>query len=135
MLMRQLFTVLLVVLLMTGFVLGWRAYHRLRPSVNDAAVTANIDAAALFQAFSSDEKKASLLYVNKVLIVTGSVTAVELSGGQTVLLLAGAADGGVNCLLRDALPANKFIPGNKITIKGKCAGYLSDVNLVDCVLQ
>ena len=58
-------------------------------------------------------------------------------GNYVSLNLKGSADGGVNCsiLKKDLDPGDKFNTGDSVTIKGKCTGFLMDVNLVDCVIK
>jgi hypothetical protein len=49
-----------------------------------------------------------------------------------VLLAAGAAGNGVNCSLQSG--ATNIAVGRTVTIKGKCAGFLMDVSLVDAAV-
>ncbi|GAO43898.1 OB-fold protein [Flavihumibacter petaseus] len=133
---RKLLIVLAVGALVAVLTWGWVAYHQLRPSVATLQADTSLSANALFAAFSSDELAAGHHFMDKILEVQGIVQAVDTSSGQVALLLQTSGNGNINCLLRDKPDGNQseFL-NRQITIKGKCAGYLVDVSLVDCIIQ
>ena len=61
----------------------------------------------------------------------------NVNGSQIILLGSAEAMGGVSCKLSNE-EKDKKITAKKsttVTIKGRCSGYLMDVNLVDCILK
>jgi hypothetical protein len=94
----------------------------------------SITADALYKAFSSNETEANKTYGGKVVQVRGVVAEVQATEASVnVLLSSGSVTGGVNCSLADRLTAKELSPGKQVTIKGRCAGFLMDVSLVDAV--
>lgn len=88
-----------------------------------------ISASAIYDSFSTNEQRANAMYLNKVITVTGKVSAVKQnqSGFPVVILQSNDGVFGVNCTLKE--PANNIAAGNTVSIKGICTGYLSDVIL------
>ena len=75
--------------------------------------------------------------MGKVIEVAGIISSVNESGNYVSLNLKAVSEGGINCsLLKKDLDAeDKFKTGDSVVIKGKCTGFLMDVNLVDCVVK
>jgi hypothetical protein len=116
---------------------GWAVYEYKKPHTDAGDKTTNIyiDATSLYNDFSKNETNANAKYLDKIIEVTGIVDDVQNTNGALVIMLnANQMMGGINCKMFDA--KNNFLKkGDKITIKGKCSGFLSDVNLVDCVIK
>ena len=104
-------------------------------SLTDIATAVFSDAASYYQ---NDEATANKKYLNKVIEVTGNIADIQnVNGSQIILLSTKDEMGGVNCQLSNS-EKDKDITLKKsttITIKGRCSGYLMDVNLVDCILK
>ena len=102
----------------------------------ETAVAA-LSAEALYKQYQDDENKANKNYLGKVLEVTGILSQVMHSGANEIWILSAASQGGINCQMffdkNDIPPDPK--PGDKIVLKGKCTGFLMDVNLTDCVAE
>lgn len=103
-----------------------------KPQQNIKQATAiSINATDLFNAYSLNEKEANKNYIDKVVAVTGEVSTIATnSEGKTVVLLK--TDDlmfGVNCTLEENTVVK---PGETITLKGLCTGYLTDVVLIRC---
>lgn len=115
---------------------GYYMYNKPRTGAaaedTDAAVTAR----QLYQAFVKDEQTAGLLYVNKVLEVSGVVAQVQQTGQDLSVLLSGDDNGGgVNCSITAAGQEGSIPPvGTPVHIKGRCTGFLMDVSLVDAAI-
>lgn len=129
--------VLLAILL--GAFYAWREFSRKAAAVDELPVVATVTAPELLHAFMADEEAATARFVGttgQVVQVSGTIRAVEPAGdGRTnVLLDAGEEMSGVVCeFVRASLPAGTG-PGESITIKGVCTGYLMDVVLVRCMV-
>lgn len=116
---------------------GYYLYHKPRTTASDVATDASITAVKLYEAFAKDEQAAGKLYTNKVLEITGTIQEAKISDTNASLLLS-AGDGqmgGVNCSLAPGQTAGKLTTGQTVHIKGRCTGFLMDVNLVDVVIK
>lgn len=117
--------------------LAYYFYTKPHSSAANQKTDVQINASELYEQFQRDESSANLRFIDKIIEVKGKVAEIQHSGIRTSLQLdAGVAMGGINCSLADSSPSLQVPPkGTLVTIKGKCAGFLMDVNLVDCVVQ
>jgi len=106
-------------------------------SVAGAETAATITAEKLYMEFAQAEDKANARWVGKVIEVSGVISAVSEAENYISISLAASGQGGINCSFsrKELDAADKFKKGDPITIKGKCTGFLIDVNMVDCVTQ
>jgi hypothetical protein len=106
----------------------WNKPHS---DMNIQAADVEITSAALFTAYESDEQGADKQYLGKILAVSGIVEQVQAGETNTIILSSGSGLFGVRCELdphnETAIPDYK--PGDSITLKGTCSGYLGDVVL------
>jgi hypothetical protein len=118
---------------------AWGLYNLYKPhrNVEGEEAVATLTATSLYNEFVKNESDANQKWIGKVLEVNGIISSVTGSGNYVSLILAAAAEGGVNCsVLKKDLPADhKFNKGDSISIKGKCTGFLMDVNMVDCIIK
>jgi len=98
----------------------------------EKAKAITIEASALFDEYSANEKAANAKYIDKVLEVSGEVTNVSKNAeGLTVIMLkTNDLMFGVNCTMEEK--EVKCKAGDKLTLKGICTGYLTDVVLIRC---
>ena len=93
-----------------------------------------VDAQNLLSAYETNSDNANALYLDKALEVTGVVG--EISKNQqnkpVISLKTNSPVAGVRCTMKDDV---QIAVGEKVTIKGRCTGYLMDVTLVDCYIQ
>jgi len=119
---------------------GWGYYQYQRPHQSAAGETANvtIGADSLYTQYAGDEKGCDTKYLGKVVEVSGQLSEIQHSGQSEVWILStGAANtGGVNCQLfpGEKVPEPHPKPGDQVTLKGRCTGFLMDVNLSDCIV-
>lgn len=114
----------------------WLYYQYQKPRADVDTITASYSLLAkkIYQDFVANEEVANQKYVGKVLEVTGAVSEAHVTDGAAmVLLTAGDEGGGVNCSFQKN---NVIMPvkGQTITIKGRCTGFLMDVNLTEAVI-
>jgi len=118
---------------------AWGIYRVYEPhrNVSGAETVAVLSAPDLFHDFQIDETAANKKWVGKVIEVKGTISSVNESVNYVSINLGATTEGGINCsLLKKDLDAeDKFSTGDSIVIKGKCTGFLVDVNLVDCVVK
>lgn len=99
----------------------WNKPHK---NVKDAGAE-NTTAASLYDLFITDSAKANALYTGKIVQVTGVITqsALNQESQQIILLKTAVAGAAVNCTMEEKTIPVK--PGDTITIKGICSGYIS----------
>jgi hypothetical protein len=118
---------------------GWGIYAIYKPhhNVEGEQAVAALSAVTLYNEFLKDEGKANQKWTGKVIEITGTISSVAETGNYVSINLAATPEGGVNCsiLKNDYRPDKPFSKGDSITVKGKCTGFLMDVNLVDCVVK
>lgn len=128
---------LIIFLAVTGiaFTVAWYWYNKPREGVADKTADVQISAAALFTAYNSDEQTANKIFLNAVIEVKGIIDDVQVSNQDAIVILSTQPEGGgTSCRFSPAskLDTAKFKNGMEVRIKGRCAGFNVDVNLVDC---
>ncbi len=129
-----LFLVTAIVLSLLG---GWyyvfvysKNHHR--DAANEKGILVNaVDVAAEYQA---NEQSANAKYLDKALEVSGEVQEVgkNQDGKITVALKTNDIMTTVFCTLKDSTAS--VLPNQKITIKGICIGFISDVKIKDAMI-
>jgi hypothetical protein len=132
--MKFLKRILIVIFL---FVIGAAAYlwffvwniSQLNVKNADAIKT---EAAALFAAYSTNEKAANTNYIDKIVEVSGQVGTISKNteGMDVIFLTSEDPMFGVICTMEEKNTTIKV--GDKVTLKGICTGYLTDVVLIRC---
>ena len=128
----------IIVVLIICAAVGWYLYNKPHKGVADIETDIRITASNLYNDFQHDETLANKKYLNKVIEVTGNVSEVQNVNESQIILLSSSGDmGGVSCQLSNDESDKKITvkKSTTVTIKGKCSGYLMDVNFVDCVLR
>ncbi len=117
-----------------GIAVGIYLYQKPRTTAASQQTDFSLSADELYHQFETNETAANQKYAGKILEVTGTVGEVQKTDSAcSVLLTAKEAMGGINCSM--AANSTELIQqGKNITIKGKCAGFLMDVNVLDAVL-
>lgn len=113
--------VLILVLLLTGGIIGFYLYNKEGPDINNAR-TIKISATELYELFTRDSVSAKKNYAEQILEVAGEVTGVS-KNQQTnliILLKTNTSGAAVNCTMEG--PAGNLQNGNKISLKGICKG-------------
>ena len=126
--------VLCLVVAVTGFYL----YQKPRASLDDIPPAYTLDAAGLYNSFQQNEKKANEQYVGKVLLVKGTVDNVQVTDSTISVQLSSGNDmGGINCSVAKGKNNKNNLPskGSLVQVKGRCVGFLMDVNLVDALIE
>jgi tRNA_anti-like len=118
-------------------ILGIYSVFKPHHNVEGESSAASFSALELYNEFQHNETAADKKWVGKVLEVKGIISSVSEAGKYESVNLAATTDGGINCsfLKKDLDTDTRFSKGDSITIKGKCTGFLMDVNLVDCILK
>lgn len=125
-------------LVIIGALWGLYLFNKPHEGVEGIRPLAKLEAAELFGAFQADEAGANKRYLGQVLEVRGRVTAVtNADSALDVQLEGGSGVGGINCSMAPGEKGKSSFPakGAMVTVKGRCTGYLMDVNLVDCIVE
>jgi len=127
--------ILLLLLIAAGY--GYHLYNKPRQSAGEQSVQVTISADSLFSAYQRDEQGSDKKYLGKVIEVSGTVSSVQHSGQSEIWILSTSSSmgGGINCQMYPGQKLTTPKAGDKVTIKGKCTGYLMDVNLADCAVS
>jgi hypothetical protein len=101
--------------------------------VNAEAMT--IEANALVKAFQENEAEANKTYLDKVLLISGSVSATDQTqtGDRTLTLSSDDPFAGVMVTL-DSIEAAAINMNDKVTVKGFCKGFLSDIVITSAIV-
>lgn len=95
----------------------------------------SIEAITLVKAFQENEAEANKTYLDKVLVISGSVSATDQTqtGDRTLTLSSDDPFAGVMVTL-DSTEAAAINMNDKVTVKGFCKGFLSDVVITSAVI-
>jgi hypothetical protein len=109
-------------------------YQKPRTGVDDIEAAHLLSAENIYHDFVNDEAAANQKYTGKVIEIRGVVSDVQLMDSTVNIFLAVGNDmGGINCSFKNNdVPSS--VKGQEIKVKGRCTGFLIDVNLVDVVL-
>jgi tRNA_anti-like len=129
-----LFIVLAVVLI--TFLTALIGFNKKHADTAKAKPDFVITATILQKEFEDNEEAASAKYINKILEVNGIVTSAAPSDSThlNVSLKTGSDISSVNCVLPASGKLSKFKPGEEITLRGECSGFLMDVLLKNCAI-
>jgi hypothetical protein len=128
----------LLLLALAGAGYGWYSYQKAPPDIRKQKAGIEITAVDLLKAFQQDEMASNAKYVDKVLIVAGTVTGIQTdsSGQATVSLLTNDPLAAVTCsFYQDDEGVKKINAGSIARIKGICTGILTDVVINKCSLM
>lgn len=135
--MRRKYLLIAILVWVLLIAMGLYIYNKPHSSAANIKPDYSLDATDLYKQFQQDEAVANKKYLDKVIEVKGTVAEVQRSGKNATVELRGeSAMGGINCSFTNMEPNIQITSkGSLLTIKGKCSGFLMDVNLVDCVVE
>jgi DNA/RNA endonuclease YhcR with UshA esterase domain len=121
-----------------GLLIGVYLFNKPHVNYGKAQPDYQLNAQVLIDEFSSDESIANSRYLGKVLKVTGSVKGVEKNSNGSISVFLEDEMRGVTCNFEEFLSSEEenritgLLPGDIITVKGRCDGILTDVRLSKC---
>ncbi|MCU0438259.1 MAG: OB-fold putative lipoprotein [Raineya sp.] len=128
----------ILAIVLAGALGVYYVYNKPHRDVKGETAFVSVDAKQLFEEYSKNEAAANKKYLDKVIIVKGTVKEVILptdnKGGATIVLESGDEMFGVSCGF-DAKDSQNPAVGSTITIKGACTGMTTDVVLNKCSIQ
>lgn len=113
------FIAIIAIALIIGYRI-WNEPHRNIKNANAVKATAT----ALYGNLTKDSTTMKSKFVNKIVMVSGEVKQVlkNQKGQQIILLKTNFEGGSVNCTMEGKI--NNVKPGDMISIKGICSGYI-----------
>jgi hypothetical protein len=124
-----------IALLGFGIMKGYLYYLNNKPHRDVTKETGiAVTAEKIFSDFSTNEAAANQTYLNKAIEVSGEVAEVKKNQDSSTVVVLKTTDPifGVNCTFKEDPGAIQ--PGNMITFKGICTGFISDVVINEGVL-
>ncbi len=117
-----------------GVSIGYRMYNEKPAGAAEKIADVMLTAEDLFQAFTADEVAAGKQFNDKVVQVAGTVRDITLdqSGPTTVYLETSDMLAAVACEFAPGSVPSGWKKGDKVVIKGFCAGFNMDVLLQRC---
>jgi hypothetical protein len=136
---KIIFVTVAIILAGTGVWFGCYLYNKPHGNVVSETASSSLTADTLYQQYQQNAVAADSMYLGKVIEVKGKLAAIDHNGETDILELSPQpTGGGVSCQMfphdKGTTPSYPAI-GSNITIKGKCSGFLMDVNLVDCGIE
>ena len=134
---RQIILSAIALCILIAVAYGFYLYSKPHASAENKRTDASLTADSLYNAYAKDETAANKVFSNKILEVTGMVQDITVSNGRPVVMLGTGQMGGINCeMAMDSTAIFSVLhKAAQVIIKGKCSGFLMDVNLVDCVIK
>lgn len=122
-------------------------FNKPKQDVAKTATEYSLTAAQLMTEFTQDEKAANAKYLSaaygRVISVSGTIGEIDQKGDSILNILLKdpvMGPGSINCSMQKSeIPKAKSLKaGDKVAIKGECAGYLdiiNEVSLVKCLVE
>ena len=135
--MRKKILIFAIVVAVSGAMYAYYQFNKPHQDIAAAKPVAVLIADELFLQYESNESESNRRYLGKILEVSGVVYSIEKGpkGDINVLLMPEGEMFGVACNFDiDKIAENEIGKGDNIIIKGECAGMLSDVVLIRCVI-
>lgn len=129
-----LFAVLFIAI--SGILVALILYNKKHPDTANAKPDFIITAPLLQKEFEDNEETASARYTNKILEVTGTIASIIRADSThlNISLKTGSDMSSVICTFISVGDPSQFKPGDEITLRGECSGFLMDVLLNNCAM-
>ena len=114
-----------------------KIYNKPPEGVDKVKAEVAISSDKLLASFNANESSADSAYVEKVIIVEGSVKKItHINDRYTVLLQGENNRSHIICDMSESeiQSIKKLKVGDSVNIKGICKGYLMDVIMLNCIL-
>jgi tRNA_anti-like len=123
------FFVILIIIAGSAF-FTFKEYNRKRKDIAEEPAAYSLGSAEFIAAFATNEKAANQKYLDKVVVISGTVKSADKDeqGDYTVVLGDAASMSSVRCSM-DSTHNNEaagLLPGAMLKVKGLCTGFNSD---------
>jgi hypothetical protein len=135
--MKRILLIILIVGLVVAFGTWKYVFRKAETSVKSEKAEVEITATELLKSFEVNEDSANARFLNKIILVEGTVAEVKSdTSGYSIYLKEPESVSGVLCGFNKEVKIEKQIkPGDVVIIKGICNGYLMDVVLNKCCIE
>lgn len=105
---------------------AYTEYNRKAKPMDEVEAQFSLSADSLLQSFIKNEQNATATFLNKVVLVNGTITAIEKNEGKQIVNFE-LTNGSIRCYL-DSLqtPMQPNAIHQKVSIKGICTGFTAD---------
>jgi hypothetical protein len=122
----------LLLLLLAGiwYFIFYRPTHYERNIAAEKSIALTSD--SLVTAYETNEHRCDSLFLNKALEVTGEIAEIrqDQAGKSIIILKSNDPMSNVSCTMKGK---TSFKPGEQVTVKGICTGYLMNVILIESI--
>ena len=132
--------ILVLVIIVIGAGIGLKMFFKPHADISKLKTEFKVEARDLMAEFEQDENAATAKYSEKVIEISGKLAAKsEISNGTGLLILEDEMQG-ISCQLDSSWSrANRAVieslePGNPVTVKGICKGYLMEIKVSPAVV-
>ena len=135
--MKKRILIIAIVVAVAGAMYAYYQFNKPHKDIAASEPVATLSAEELFLQFETNETESNQLYLGKIVEVSGPVysSGQGPKGDVNILLMNDGDMFGVACNFDGKkINGDEFKKGDNITIKGECAGMLSDVVLIRCVI-
>ncbi len=126
-----------MLIILTGAVVMLREYFRTPSGMTELKPDWMGTGAELARQFRDDEQQANSRFLGRILEVKGIVDNVSSEGDSIFNVMLGFGEtGNVSCTMNPSQngEVRKLRPGDTVSVRGECAGFLADVELNRCEL-
>jgi hypothetical protein len=129
--------ILFAVAIIAAFIVWKWVFKKSDINVSSQKAIIEIEAAVLTHEFENNEEVSNANYLGKIITVSGIVNSITNDEKNVNVYLKNEDElSGVMCSLdKSTFDADQIKTGNRVKIKGICAGYLMDVQLNKCSLE
>ena len=130
----KIFIALFIILTIAGVVIAYYLYNLKPADMNRVKPDYILSSKSLLKEFEENEADANKKYINKVVEVTGEIASINSgeSNSLNVSLKTGSNNSSVICTFASKDDLEGYKPGQEISIRGECSGYLMDVLINRC---
>lgn len=123
-----------------GVGIGLKMFFKQHDDISKLDPEFKVEATKLIDEFQNDENAATAKYGEKVLEISGKLAAKSKMGNDTDLLILEDEMQGISCQMDSVWAASNqamiqaLVPGEPVTIKGVCKGYLMEIKISPAVV-
>lgn len=132
--------ILVLVVIVVGAGIGLKMFFKPHADINKLKAEFKVEATQLMDEFQKEENASTIKYGEKVLEISGKLIAKNKLPNGTDLLVLEDEMQGISCQLDSVWSsANQSViqalePGNPVTIKGICKGYLMEIKVSPAIV-
>jgi hypothetical protein len=131
--MKKLIAVVILLVILSAAWFAFRLYNKPhRDPLSETSI--RITSTELLRSFENNEAEANGMYLDKVLEIRGKISEI-VTNQELIPIVVLETDNpmfGVRCTMES--PVIHAKPGDSVTLKGICTGYLSDVIITKSVI-